>query len=70
MLVSLLLKNISRLSGSDIPAVNMVRYLNLAPGWQDDCRTCAHNLRNYGVMYVKDPRADYSYNWKIIDLME
>lgn len=53
----------------NIPGVDMTRFLNQSPGWEDDCKAITNNLRDYGVLYVKDPRADYSYNWKFIDVL-
>ena len=70
MFSSLLYRRMMRTSGSDIPAVDLTRYLRKASGWEDDCNTIAMSMHELGVFYVKDPRVDYKFNWKMIDLME
>ena len=61
---------IARLHTLDVPTIDLTRYLEKGNGWEEDCRQVANTIRDYGVLYVKDPRADYSYNGQFLDLME
>ena len=70
MIVSLLYRSVRLISGADIPAIDLTRYLRQAAGWEEDCKIIAMSMSELGVFYVKDPRVDYNYNWKLINLME
>ena len=50
--------------------VDLTRYLNQEPGWEEDCNLVGENLRKCGFLYAHDPRADLSKNDKLLDQME
>ena len=66
----MLLRNTFFSSELKVPSLDLSRYLSRGVGWQEDCRKAANSLRDYGAIAIKDPRADFSYNWKFLSLME
>lgn len=52
------------------PSIDITRYLNLAPGWEEDCSRVAKLMHEVGLLYVFDPRVDHTKNNQFLDLME
>ena len=40
-------------------SVDLSRYLNQAPGWEEDCNKAVKTLHKCGFIYAKDPRTDF-----------
>lgn len=56
MILSRAFRTLSRFSTAAVPNVDMTRYLNQAEGWKNDCDELVRAARDYGILYVKDPR--------------
>ena len=54
----------------DIPIIDVDKYLNKAPGWEEECKNVAESFHKYGILRFRDPRVNMSANDNYIDLVE
>ena len=40
-------------------SLDLSRYLNAAPGWEEDCDKVVKTLHRCGFIYARDPRVDF-----------
>jgi hypothetical protein len=52
------------------PIIDVEKYLEKLPGWEEECKKVAECLHLYGILIFKDPRAKEQANEDYIDLME
>jgi hypothetical protein len=52
------------------PSIDITRYLNQAPGWEEDCSKVAKLMHEVGLLYAFDPRVDHAKNNAFLDQME
>lgn len=55
---------------TDIPVIDLDAYLANPEGNLDQCRKVAESFHKYGILIVKDSRADQKDNAQYIDMME
>jgi hypothetical protein len=70
MLPRLLSRNAPAFATFQVPTIDMTTYLSKTPGWEDDCLQTARLMKDYGLVYAKDPRVDHSKNSVFLDQME
>ena len=57
----------------DVPVIDLTKYMGQDPNSEtvkEECRRVVESLHKYGILVVKDPRADQKDNSEYIDLME
>ena len=53
-----------------VPIIDVQKFLEKLPGWEEECQKVAECLHLYGILIFKDPRAKEQANEDYIDLME
>lgn len=60
----------SKYSNLKVPAVDVARFLQRSPGWEQDCKEVAEAFKTYGLLVIKDPRVNPQQNNNFLNLME
>lgn len=55
---------------SDIPVIDVRKYLNKSKGWEEECKKVAESFHKFGILKFRDPRVNMETNNRYIDLVE
>ena len=54
--------------GSEL-SLDLSRYLNQTPGWEEDCERVVKTLHRCGFIYAKDPRHDFTKSQRLMETL-
>lgn len=64
------LSSTQRSSLDMVPVIDVQRFLEKLPGWEEECLKVADCLNKFGILIFRDPRVNEQENEDYIDLME